>query len=119
MSDYPSDTAERFQVRLPDGLRDEIKAAAAANNRSMNAEIVARLQGNGKSLRDDIAIAALAGMMAQSHAGPKDWTHMGHGWGEDCANDLNKHSMAVAATLAGFSYKLADAMLAERERSQP
>lgn len=31
-------------LRLPDGMRDRLKAAAAENNRSMNAEIVARLE---------------------------------------------------------------------------
>ena len=31
-------------LRLPDGMRDLIKAAAEENNRSMNAEIVARLE---------------------------------------------------------------------------
>lgn len=31
-------------LRLPDGMRDRIKAAAEASNRSMNAEIVARLE---------------------------------------------------------------------------
>lgn len=35
--------SERFMLRLPDGMRDRIKAAAEANNRSMNAEIVAAL----------------------------------------------------------------------------
>ena len=35
---------ERFMLRLPDGMRDQIRAAADTNNRSMNAEIVARLQ---------------------------------------------------------------------------
>ncbi|AHD09998.1 Arc family DNA-binding protein [Phaeobacter gallaeciensis] len=43
-SKYPSELAERFQVRLPEGMRDRIKAAAAENNRSMNAEIVHALQ---------------------------------------------------------------------------
>lgn len=41
---YPSETQDRFIVRFPDGMRDRIKAAAEANNRSMNAEIIARLQ---------------------------------------------------------------------------
>ena len=41
---FPSQLAERFQVRMPDGLRDRIAAAAEANNRSMNAEIVATLE---------------------------------------------------------------------------
>lgn len=35
---------EQFMLRLPDGMRDRIKAAAEANNRSMNAEIIHRLQ---------------------------------------------------------------------------
>jgi hypothetical protein len=32
-------TADKFMLRLPDGLRDRIKATAVANYRSMNAEI--------------------------------------------------------------------------------
>lgn len=36
--------AEQYTVRMPDGLRDRIKKAADANNRSMNAEIVAVLE---------------------------------------------------------------------------
>ncbi|WP_139790610.1 Arc family DNA-binding protein [Rhizobium rhizosphaerae] len=41
---YPSELAERFQVRLPAGLRDRIRAAAEANGRSMNTEIVTALE---------------------------------------------------------------------------
>ena len=40
----PSRVAEQFVVRFPDGMRGRIAEAAKANNRSMNAEIVARLQ---------------------------------------------------------------------------
>lgn len=40
---YPSDKQDQFMLRLPDGMRDRIKAAAEENNRSMNAEIVATL----------------------------------------------------------------------------
>lgn len=36
--------SDRFMLRLPDGMRDRIKAAAAESNRSMNAEIVATLE---------------------------------------------------------------------------
>ncbi|ULB09132.1 Arc family DNA-binding protein [Cereibacter azotoformans] len=43
---YPSELAERFQLRLPDGMRDRIKAAAEAKGRSMNAELVAVLMQN-------------------------------------------------------------------------
>jgi len=41
---FPSDMADRFQVRMPSGLRDRIAAAAKVSGRSMNAEIVIRLQ---------------------------------------------------------------------------
>lgn len=70
----------------------------------------------GMTLRDYIATHALAGMMAQSHAGPKDWTAMGHGWGEDTLNSLNKYERSTAATMASFAYQIADAMLAERAK---
>lgn len=40
MSDFPSQSQDKFVVRLPDGMRDRIKAAADKNGRSMNAEIV-------------------------------------------------------------------------------
>lgn len=40
----PSPDKDRFIVRLPDGMRDQISAAAQANNRTMTAEIVARLR---------------------------------------------------------------------------
>ena len=43
---YPSETQERFIVRLPDGMRDMIADAAKLGNRSMNAEIVYRLQAS-------------------------------------------------------------------------
>jgi hypothetical protein len=47
---YPSDAQERFMVRMPDGMRDEIARAAKANGRSMNAEVVARLAGAESSM---------------------------------------------------------------------
>lgn len=49
---YPSETAPRFMVRLPDDMRDRLKAAAKENNRTMNAEIVARLE---RSFREPAA----------------------------------------------------------------
>lgn len=36
----PSQVADRFIVRMPDGLRDEIKKNAVENRRTMNAEIL-------------------------------------------------------------------------------
>lgn len=42
----PSRVAEQFVVRFPEGMRSRIADAAKANNRSMNAEIVARLEAS-------------------------------------------------------------------------
>lgn len=53
---FPSETQERFIVRFPDGMRDRIAVAAKANNRSMNAEIVARLE---QSMQIDQATPSL------------------------------------------------------------
>lgn len=36
--------ADKYIVRLPDGMRDKITELAKANNRSMNSEIVLMLQ---------------------------------------------------------------------------
>jgi hypothetical protein len=35
---------DKFILRLPDGMRDRIKAAATVNRRSMNSEIVLHLE---------------------------------------------------------------------------
>ena len=47
--------ADKFIVRLPEGMRDTLKARAASNNRSMNAEIVAIL---GAAIGDDSSLSA-------------------------------------------------------------
>jgi len=54
MSRMDSRTADKFVVRLPDGLRNKIFDVAGDNQRSMNGEIVYRLE---QSLRDDQVIA--------------------------------------------------------------
>lgn len=40
----PGRGSDQFPLRLPDGMRDDLKDAADKNGRSMNAEIVDRLQ---------------------------------------------------------------------------
>lgn len=50
----PSRAAEQFVLRLPDGMRAQISEAAKANKRSMNSEIVARLQETGNSSQEDL-----------------------------------------------------------------
>lgn len=42
--DFPSTKADKFIVRLPDGMRDRIKEAADRNKRSMNAEVIHMLE---------------------------------------------------------------------------
>jgi plasmid stability protein len=41
---YPSQTADKLMLRLPEGLRQKVKIEAAMNNRSMNAEVIYHLQ---------------------------------------------------------------------------
>lgn len=41
---FPSDRLDQYMLRFPDGMRDRIKTAAEASGRSMNAEIVERLE---------------------------------------------------------------------------
>lgn len=41
---YPSDNVEKLLLRFPDGMRDRIREEAERNGRSMNAEIIVRLQ---------------------------------------------------------------------------
>ncbi|WP_367715132.1 Arc family DNA-binding protein [Nitratireductor sp. GISD-1A_MAKvit] len=41
---YPSDQLAQFMVRMPEEMREALKRAAGENARSMNAEIVARLE---------------------------------------------------------------------------
>lgn len=43
MASRSRQTADKFMLRLPDGLRDKIKEEAKENLRSMNAEIVLKL----------------------------------------------------------------------------
>ena len=41
---YSSRTADKFVVRLPDGMRERIADVARNHHRSMNSEIIARLE---------------------------------------------------------------------------
>ncbi|WP_430446195.1 MAG: Arc family DNA-binding protein [Pseudomonas piscis] len=44
MDQTTSRTADKFVVRLPDGMRDRIAQVARDNTRSMNSEIINRLE---------------------------------------------------------------------------
>lgn len=90
---------DKFIVRLPDGMRDEISAAAKLNRRSMNAEIVHRLISfiGDDDLRSRYAGQALQGLLASPLDPP--------------AATVEEH----AAHYAKVSYIYADAMLVARK----
>lgn len=46
MARTPTDEQVQVNFRMPADLRDRLKVAAGTNNRSMNAEIVARLDAS-------------------------------------------------------------------------
>jgi hypothetical protein len=60
--------ADKYVVRLPDGMRDKITELAKANNRSMNAEIVLMLQqamdARAPTGQPEIDVEALAEALA-------------------------------------------------------
>lgn len=64
--DQTTDAAgERFIVRMPAGMREAIREAARASGRSMNAEILHRIEQNQPiSRRLEIASRILAGSVA-------------------------------------------------------
>ncbi|ASP79628.1 Arc family DNA-binding protein [Sinorhizobium meliloti] len=95
---------DQYMLRLPDGLRDEIKAAADANNRSMNSEIIARLSGDVETLRDKFAGQALVGLYA---CGDLQMATL---------HDLGRVGVGpFEEIMSRQAYKQADAMLAARK----
>lgn len=71
---FPSETQERFIVRLPDGMRDKIAAAAKSSNRSMNSEIVARLESTFTSR----GMAEMLGPIDEGPAGTESFAKSYH-----------------------------------------
>ena len=57
---YSSRTADKFVVRLPDGMRERIADVARNHHRSMNSEIIARLEQSmlqASSLGDELNVS--------------------------------------------------------------
>ncbi len=57
---YSSRTADKFVVRLPDGMRERIADVARNHHRSMNSEIIARLEQSmlqESSLGDELNVS--------------------------------------------------------------
>lgn len=55
LAEKPGRASDQFPLRFPDGMRDRIKGEAEQNSRSMNAEIIARLQDT-LDLDDNLAL---------------------------------------------------------------
>lgn len=62
---YPSDEADRFLVRMPPGMRDRIAEVAKASGRSMNAEIVLRLEQSFEQAARPLGILELQQALAE------------------------------------------------------
>ena len=57
MAKYPSQLQDKFNLRLPDGMKDIIAERAKSNGRSMNSEIIQMLQDVlDNDSRDDVTI---------------------------------------------------------------
>ena len=54
--DFPSRGLDKFVLRLPDRMRDKIGVAARANKRTMNAEIVQRLEASFASADEPLMV---------------------------------------------------------------
>ena len=46
MSDEPRQPQDKYILRLPDGMRERLKKEAEQNKRSLNAEIIARIEAS-------------------------------------------------------------------------
>lgn len=67
---------DQYMVRFPEGLRDKVKAAAADNSRSMNSEIVARLEETFRSPFPDMSGYDLAAMVKRLDATVRALEHL-------------------------------------------
>lgn len=111
---YPSEKQDRFIVRLPDGMRDRIKAAAEAHNRSMNAEIVATLEEKypapAPSYRDLLAMTldfvVDSGFSTKTEADKLKLLKVIDQLPPETGEDIAKHG--VATLLEGFERQIAE-----------
>lgn len=60
----PSQAADKFIVRLPDGMRQRIAEVAKRSRRSMNSEIVCRLEHSLNTVADPIAAEQIKNMVS-------------------------------------------------------
>nr|KZA99960.1 hypothetical protein A4A59_19485 [Rhizobium leguminosarum] len=78
VQDTPSRKLEQYIVRFPDGMREQLKQEAAKNGRSLNAEIITRLEDSFESSNqapssiDEIAKLAARQLMNAPHIPIRD-----------------------------------------------
>lgn len=61
----PAAEADKFIVRLPPGMRERIAESARANKRSMNAEVIVRLQASFETGTSALDVDTLATKIAE------------------------------------------------------
>ncbi|MGO7370583.1 Arc family DNA-binding protein [Rhizobium leguminosarum] len=55
MAQRPGRGSDQFPLRLPEGMRERVKAAADASGRSMNAEVIDRLERSFEARSTDLS----------------------------------------------------------------
>ena len=60
--------SDKFMLRLPEGMRDRIATASATNGRSMNAEVIARLEASFTSVKSAIPWPDLIDLLKEEAA---------------------------------------------------
>jgi hypothetical protein len=55
--------ADKYVVRFPEGMRDQIKELARVNRRSMNAEIIVALEARVQAAGEEIGVATPAALI--------------------------------------------------------
>eukprot|EP01037_Dinobryon_pediforme_P020634 gene20634-21308_t len=135
---YPSDLVDKTLLRFPDGLGEKLRAAAAENKRSLNSEIVARLEQSFEGTNPGSMQAALAavidGMAEDARRAPggeaakarreistvKPAPHHQDQKARQAMTDTEpKHEVLVQVTLGPSTAAALDAFIAEQPEPKP
>jgi Flagellar capping protein len=96
--------SDQFPLRLPDGLRERIKASADQSGRSMNAEIIARLESSYESNVDPKALSAAFSIAEDMRARVEaQWDYL-----RKVDEDLNEERRKMFAALKERRKEIAD-----------
>jgi len=95
--DTPSRKLDQYIVRFPDGMRDQLKEAAKENNRSLNAEIIARLEGYEELKKESLILPRRLQRKLADGARINDTSVL-----EEVVSTLEKHYKLPDLTVGGF-----------------